>query len=646
MAEKPHRVRVTRPGCAQNPGFICNQRRNAQVQSDYQETGNPAGVENLMDDTNRKTEGRGPSALIRLGYSCNNNCIFCHSSEARRTCGELATGRAMEKVKQASELGAGAIVFTGGEPTIREDLFDILDYTRSLGLGAGMITNGRMFCYGDFAERIARIGLDYVLVSLHGPDAGTHNELTGTDSYRQTLKGLAAVSGIADRVVVNTVLTRLNAERLRETAEIIERFAPVHFKVSLPEPRGGILERFDIVAHPRAAAAAIAEFINDYPAGRGVSIGVDGLTPCLLRNYHSLNDNFFTHGIYILSEPGEDAFFQPTYGIRGFAGECTTCSMYHACPGLYLKYFDVFPGMELAPLNKRLTGSIHYSFSFRDECGHGAECAKHPVRSPRPERMIPVESGTGLDVYETTESAVDTPGLLRLKVGLGQVYMPLRAEGGGGAGRTSARLEASRECRECPRLKLNMCPGVFRQPEQQPVDGLEKLVGDVLSETGGRLCELGCRRNPLTHVVRRLVNSGAVDYYLGVDSALQGDNESFSGERAEFVCCEPDDFQWDGRPFDSVLLSFCFHTLESPLRAGRLIDGMTGSGARVTVVERAMRIELAGGEGPPGEGGALCNHHNAAEAAKYFEYMGFEPEILLEPAAGGADCWALTAVKP
>lgn len=287
-------------------------------------------------------------ALIRLGHPCNNRCLFCHS--AARNERILSTAQAMDKIRDAAGQGADMIVFSGGEPTIRNDIFSLCEYTKTSGLEAGIITNGRMLCYKEFTDRLMGLDLKYVLVSLHGHDAETHDMLTGTQGFAQTMAGLRNMAGRAGQLVVNTVVTRFNARHLGDIARLLQPFAPLHYKISMPEPRGGIIENPGQVLAPNQAAQAVLGFLSQHNAQAGVTVGVDGMTPCLLPEFFHLNDDLFTHGFFLISEPDEESFFPPDHGDRAMSPDCPLCSFYRSCPGIYRKYFELFADIRLEPI--------------------------------------------------------------------------------------------------------------------------------------------------------------------------------------------------------------------------------------------------------------------------------------------------------
>ncbi len=88
---------------------------------------------------------KGPLFIIpwRCTFACDNNCAHCVSAGKEAFPDELDTKGAKQIVDQANEFGASFFGVTGGQPFLRKDLFEVLDYATSLGLNTSIITDGR-----------------------------------------------------------------------------------------------------------------------------------------------------------------------------------------------------------------------------------------------------------------------------------------------------------------------------------------------------------------------------------------------------------------------------------------------------------------------------------------------------------------------
>jgi len=127
----------------------------------------------------------GPAlGTLMVTYRCNFHCAMCDmplqaSAQARSGMTEFDTARFLGIINEFAELGVPGIGFTGGEPLLRDDIFDLLTETRRLGMIAHLNTNGWLLG-DDQAQRIIDIGVDSVNVSLDGAVAATHDRIRRT----------------------------------------------------------------------------------------------------------------------------------------------------------------------------------------------------------------------------------------------------------------------------------------------------------------------------------------------------------------------------------------------------------------------------------------------------------------------------------
>lgn len=182
--------------------------------------------------------------MANLGYiqvtrRCNQHCRFCSNPPIERDIG-LEQGKTL--VDELVEQGYDGVIFTGGEPTLSDDLPALIAYARSRGLPPRIVTNGqRPGSEEGFIERLVDAGLGHVHVSLYSNRASVVAGLTGKqDSLETTHRALEIFGKLGKRVAVdiNTVISHQNGDHLDEHAsEIVERFPFVrHFVFNNLDP--------------------------------------------------------------------------------------------------------------------------------------------------------------------------------------------------------------------------------------------------------------------------------------------------------------------------------------------------------------------------------------------------------------------------
>lgn len=222
-------------------------------------------------------------ADIKVGFACNNRCVFCAQGEKRREVGLIAPKEVVRRMREAWRPGSG-IVLTGGEPTIRRDLVELVKHARTIGYSPIQIqTNGRMLSYEGLVERLIEAGVTEISPALHGPDAAMHDALTGAEgAFEQTVRGIENAVRSTASVVTNTVVVRQNLHVLADTIRLLHTLGVRHAQLALVHPVGTAAARYDEVVPPiEEAAAAMAIGVC---AGRelGMEVVTEAVPPCLL----------------------------------------------------------------------------------------------------------------------------------------------------------------------------------------------------------------------------------------------------------------------------------------------------------------------------------------------------------------------------
>jgi radical SAM protein with 4Fe4S-binding SPASM domain len=166
-----------------------------------------------------------PSAPYRmdlaLTYRCNNGCAHCYNARPRSH-PELSTAEWMRILDRLWELGIPHIVFTGGEPTLREDLPDLVAYAEHNGQITGINTNGRKLADPAFLSRLVDAGLDHAQITLESHDAAIHDAMVHVSgAWEQTTAGLRNALSTRLYVMTNTTLLQENSPVLAQTLDYL-----------------------------------------------------------------------------------------------------------------------------------------------------------------------------------------------------------------------------------------------------------------------------------------------------------------------------------------------------------------------------------------------------------------------------------------
>lgn len=179
--------------------------------------------------------------VIFLGYSCNNNCLFCCNSKKRNQ-KESDSETIKRRIYHERKLGSTYLEFVGGEPTIRKDIFDLVKFAKKIGYETIMLaTNGRMFSSIEFAKKIIETGLNHIVFSIHGHVPELHDSLTQTpESFNQLVKGINNLKKIGfSNIGSNTTIVKQNYKFLRDIAELLERLGIINSEFIFVDPTNG-----------------------------------------------------------------------------------------------------------------------------------------------------------------------------------------------------------------------------------------------------------------------------------------------------------------------------------------------------------------------------------------------------------------------
>jgi radical SAM protein with 4Fe4S-binding SPASM domain len=154
---------------------------------------------------------------------------------------ELTTQEMKKVIDDYKDIGTTGIGFTGGEPMLRNDIFELIKYTKSKGMVTHMSSNGFML-NKKIASKIMQSGLDAIGFSLDGATARTHDKIRGIKgSYDRVINSIKLLNGLNKRrkkkliIVVVTVISTLNLHEIKDLVALLRNlevdkisFIPFH----------------------------------------------------------------------------------------------------------------------------------------------------------------------------------------------------------------------------------------------------------------------------------------------------------------------------------------------------------------------------------------------------------------------------------
>jgi len=279
-------------------------------------------------------------ATITVNFKCNNNCISCiNYRKVANSNRERSLDDIKRMMKKLEKEGVKHLDLNGGEPTIKKDLFEILKYLEEEypRLEVKLLSNGRMFCYADYVEKLRELNLTKfsLVINLYAGDKSINDAITRSPgSWEQTVKGMKNLLHAGFKVELRIVVNKLNYRHLPEMAGFILRefggIASVDFinmKVTgeARKNRNIILPRYtESVAYVQRAVDILKDQVN---------VRLLHFPFCILeRKYWD-----FAKGVTI------DRHIT-------LAPQCDFCEQKNDCPMIWKSYIDIIGPEEFKPI--------------------------------------------------------------------------------------------------------------------------------------------------------------------------------------------------------------------------------------------------------------------------------------------------------
>jgi heme d1 biosynthesis radical SAM protein NirJ len=198
----------------------------------------------------------GPVVIWNLIRRCNLACKHCYTTSADIDFpGELSTAEVFAVMEDLRGFGVPVLIFSGGEPLLRPDLFEISRGAKGMGFYVGLSSNGTLMTEANI-DAIAQVGYDYVGVSLDGL-RDTHDAFRrGPGAFERSLKGLRLCRERGLKVGLRFTLTRDNHADLPGLLDLMDEEGIDKFYLSHLNYGGrGYRNRRDDAVHAMTRAA-------------------------------------------------------------------------------------------------------------------------------------------------------------------------------------------------------------------------------------------------------------------------------------------------------------------------------------------------------------------------------------------------------
>ena len=293
---------------------------------------------------------------IKLGFSCNNHCRFCVQGNKREIYPDKTT-QEIKKILRKSRKEYEGVVFTGGEPTIRKDLPELVSFAKDLGFKVIQIqSNGRMFSYKEYCREIIKRGANEFALALHGHTSDLHDSLTTSPgSFEQTTTGIANLRSLGQPVLMNTVITKPNYQYLPEISKLLVNLKVNQFQFAFIHINQLILHNKKLIQEIVPRKSEVMPYVKKglkIGINAGIRVMTEAIPYCFMKGYED----------YIAEKIIPDgAVYDADWSIKDYrkyrvtegklkGPKCRECKYFKVCEGPWKEYPQIFGWSEFKPV--------------------------------------------------------------------------------------------------------------------------------------------------------------------------------------------------------------------------------------------------------------------------------------------------------
>jgi MoaA/NifB/PqqE/SkfB family radical SAM enzyme len=304
----------------------------------------------------KKETGKLESLII---FRCNCNCIMCSVGlQIDRSRGNTdyhairPFADVIKDIEKAKKMNANGFAFSGGEPTLREDLPELAKYAKKVRIGHIEVqSNGRRYVYKKYCQKLIDSGVNNFVVSLHSHRPEVHDRMTGVKgTFKQATQGMKNLNDLGQKVKINIVITKLNYRDLEKfVAFLLRKFKIGEIRFTMVMNEGNAtLNPKGIFARMKEVAPHICRALDI--AGDKVGCFVYNMVPCLLPGHERYINDLGQLDTILIGPEFETSLDESRKGKKIKGEQCKRCGFNGRCYGVWKNYAEIFGLDELKPV--------------------------------------------------------------------------------------------------------------------------------------------------------------------------------------------------------------------------------------------------------------------------------------------------------
>jgi molybdenum cofactor biosynthesis enzyme MoaA len=290
---------------------------------------------------------------VLMGWKCNSNCIFCSVGHKLREDRRVKPWDEIKKdIDFAKKSGAGTLSLSGGEPTIRKDIFRALEYAKGKGFETIEIqTNARLLSYRDFVKRLLDSGTDRFLISVHAHNPELGDFLARSPgSWNQTIQGIRNLKSLGmDNIRFSTVACSHNYKQFPEIIDFLLQFRGVGYHMGFVIPDGNAYKQRETVPTMTESIPYLKKAI-DKVAASGSEAWLYSVPYCLMQGYEQFVAEMGTEDTILRGPDFEASIQRNRRKHRSKAKSCSECRYDSICIGVWKRYKEIHGFDEFRPV--------------------------------------------------------------------------------------------------------------------------------------------------------------------------------------------------------------------------------------------------------------------------------------------------------
>ncbi|MBU7011088.1 MAG: radical SAM protein [Theionarchaea archaeon] len=196
---------------------------------------------------------------LEVTRQCNLRCRHCYAEAGEKRPHELTTKEFLSVIDQLSEMGVFYAEVTGGEPLLREDIYEILSALKEKKIGVFLFTNG-ILLDSKTIQKLKEIEVDQVVVSLDGASASSHNYLRGDHVFSRVVENIKELKKCGLKLRINTVIHQKNKHELVPLLNLLKEIGADEFRMSPLIPQGRGKENQELGISPEEYRKILLEY--------------------------------------------------------------------------------------------------------------------------------------------------------------------------------------------------------------------------------------------------------------------------------------------------------------------------------------------------------------------------------------------------